>query len=500
MPEETATKSDHALAALIAAFLLAFVHQYLFYGKLPGVSYPLFVCLFYGFALYFARARIREFNWFSYMWLGAIGLLSLTYILFYNLFFFGLNLLVIPVLVLLHMTYMLSQKRPSWSRLGLIGNTLEHFFPQSLRHLATAVGILKLKGGGPIKDARKQVLVKVLTGLAISFPLLLIVISLLSSADGVFQQWLGELPELLERISFGEGFARVLWILLLGLGCFGFVWGFVDPKVHPEGPELKEDRFPFPRPAPFRIDPIIMTTILSVINVVYLLFVIVQFRYLFGAWEGMLPEGKTYAEYARSGFLELIMVTGINFIILMLALLRSGKGGLLLQRVINGLLYILVGCSTVMLYSAYTRLALYEETYGYTYIRFLVHAFMIFLGLLLIIAALRITLAWIPLAKCYIVLGLLSYVLMNYIGMDTIIAHKNMERYQASGNLDVPYITSLAPESIPVLIQFSREEGGILDEALRNHWWDQAQIKRHWPSFNVSRYRAQRALDHYFTP
>ncbi|WP_379134804.1 DUF4153 domain-containing protein [Paenibacillus sp. sgz500958] len=498
MPEETLPAKERSLAALITAFLLAAVHQYLFFDKIPGVSYPIFVCLFYGYALYFAKARLRPFNWFSYTWLGAIALLSLTYALFFNKFFFGLNFILIPGLVLLHMTYMLSVKRPSWSSFGLIGNALEHFFPQNLRHWVTALRIVKKSGGGSIKDERKQVLVKVLIGLAISFPLLLIVISLLSSADGVFQNMLSELPKLLDKISFGEGVARFLWIFLLGLGCFGFIWGFLDTKIYQHKVEIKDELLS-PQPVSLKIDPVILTTILVAINLVYVLFVVVQFSYLFGAWEGALPEGTSYAEYARSGFFELILVTSINFVILLLSLLGAEKGKAALQKIINILLYVLVGCSTVMLYSAYTRLALYEEVYGYTYIRFLVHAFMIFLGLLLIIAALRIAIERVPLAKCYIVLGLVSYVLMNYIGMDRIIVNQNLDRYADSGKLDTAYIVSLAPEIIPTLIDFSRDEKGMLDEELRNQWWDNAQETWKWQSFNVSRHRAQKALEDYFT-
>lgn len=497
MTDETELKLNRSLTALIVAFLLAIVHQLLFYGKLPGVSYPIFVCLFYAYMLYFAKAKLRKLTRLSYFWFGAIFLLSLTYVLFHNLFYFGLNLLVIPVLILLHMTYLLSDKRPSWSQFRVFWDTLEHVIPQNFRHWGTAFKDIKSSSDSKVKDERKQVLGKVLTGLAISFPILLVVITLLASADGVFHHVLIWLPNMLDRISFGEIIVRTLWIILMGMGLFGLVWGFVDSKIYDWNVQPKEYG-PVLAPVTFRVDPVIMATILIAINTVYVLFVIVQFSYLFGAWEGMLPEGSSYADYARSGFFELIMVTAINFVILMLALGSDGKRGGLLQKVIHILLYILVGCSTVMLYSAYTRLTLYEEAYGYTTIRFLVHAFMIFMGLLLILAAVRIAVPRLPLAKCYIVLGLASYVVMNYIGMDVIIANKNMERYEVSGKLDADYLVGLSPEVIPSLIKFSRKEEGMLDQFLRNEWWDGAQIERKWQSFNFPEYRAQRELEKYF--
>src|SRR5690625_6492960 len=54
-------------------------------------------------------------------------------------------------------------------------------------------------------------------------------------------------------------------------------------------------------------------TILVMINVFYLLFVVIQFRYFFN---NDLMEGFTYASYARRGFFELILVMIINWTIL----------------------------------------------------------------------------------------------------------------------------------------------------------------------------------------
>ena len=47
------------------------------------------------------------------------------------------------------------------------------------------------------------------------------------------------------------------------------------------------------------------------INFVYILFVSVQFAYLFSG-DGEMPFGLNHAEYARKGFFELLAVTMIN--------------------------------------------------------------------------------------------------------------------------------------------------------------------------------------------
>jgi hypothetical protein len=175
----------------------------------------------------------------------------------------------------------------------------------------------------------------------------------------------------------------------------------------------------------------------------------------------------------------------------------GGEDGLL-KRMNAILLYILVGCSGVMLYSAYMRLILYEEVYGYTYIRFLVHAFMIYLAILLIIAALRIRSVKIPLAQCYIVISLVAYVMVNYAGMDRIIAEKNIERYRDSGNIDAPYLSTLSVDAFPLLVEFSKKEYPAMKPLLEKKWVSLSSEDRRWPSFNASRYRAEKQLSRLF--
>ncbi|WP_342565737.1 DUF4173 domain-containing protein [Paenibacillus sp. FSL R7-0345] len=497
MEEKVPIIPRSALSALAAALLLAIVHQYLFYAQKPGVSYPIFVVLFYCFMLYYAREQLRPLKWFDYVWLTAIFLLAMTFMLFSSWFFFGLNFLVLPGLILLHMTYLLSYRRPSWSGIQLVGAALEHFFAQGPRHWPTVFTTIRKSGGEGMKNERKQVYLKVLAGLLISCPLLLIVVSLLSSADGVFHQILNKFPELLERISFSEGFGRTLWSVLLGIGLFSYLWGFVAYKRTERPVIVPKEGEPQMEPFEFSVDPVIATTVLMAVNAVYVLFVSVQFSYLFGAWEGALPTGSTYADYARSGFFELIMVTSINFGLLLLSLLALPKAKARLLAVIRVLLYILVLCSVVMLYSAYSRLALYEQAYGYTEIRFLVHAFMIFLGLLLILAAVRISKKDFPLIKWYVALGLLSYVFMNYIGMDRIIASQNIARYEASGDIDAAYLSGLSWEAVPLLIDFSKQNDDLLKQELSNKWSQRGESQQAWPSFNVSQHRGQQALQQY---
>ena len=81
------------------------------------------------------------------------------------------------------------------------------------------------------------------------------------------------------------------------------------------------------------IDIIIFSTILFSINIIFLLFTLIQFRYLF-SFSDILPLGFTYSEYARRGFLELISVTIINIIILLISLLCKNQEDVIINFLI----------------------------------------------------------------------------------------------------------------------------------------------------------------------
>jgi len=480
--------------ALIGALALAFAHQYLFFEHEPGVSFPLFFALLYAYMFHDRGIRNRQRSGISWFLFAVVILLALTYALFANPVFRGLNLLAVPALACLHLAYERGRGKAEWWRPRLVGDALRHLVPLSLSRAPTAFRLVRAISARRIGKRRKSTANKVLLGLAFAGAVLLVVVPLLASADGTFNRLLNGIPEWAGELSLGEWIGRTLWVAVLGVLLFGYFQGFVKPlrkrKLLVQGTDDFAKVASPSSKSKSGIDPIVLTTLLATVNAVYALFVAVQFAYLFGAADGVLPDGQTYAEYARSGFGELVAVTSINFALLMVALVFGGRPG----KPVAAMLYVLILCSGVMLYSAYSRLTLYEEAYGYTYIRFLVHAFMIFLAVLLAIAALRVRVPAVPLAKCYVVLGLAAYVLVNYVGMDRIIADKNIERFERTGNIDRYYLSRLSPDAYPTLVRFGRENG---DEELRQLLGNRmraADRDKNWRAFDAATFAAERAL------
>lgn len=491
------------LLLLVLAVLLGAVHQMLFFEHEPGVSFPLFVLLFYVFMYLGTEDQLRPADGFSRFLAAAVALLSLTFILFDSAFFRGMNILAVPALVLLHMAYRLDWRRPEWDKLRLPVYAVDHLLPQNLRHWITALELVLKSVTGRLEEKRREALKGVVLGLVIACPLLVVIISLLASADGMFQNMLSGIPDWFAGLSLAEGMVRFLWTLIMGLCFFGYVFGFRHPMKGEKESAIEtavwgaEESRDLPKMKK-GLNPVTAATVLGLVNVVYVLFVAVQFSYLFGAWEGSLPEGSTYAEYARRGFGELVMATSLNYLILLASLPSAGRQAGGTGRFNRIMLYLLVGCSCVMLYSAYIRLGLYEEAYGYTVIRFLVHAFMIFLSLLLVLAAVRVGVPRFPLVRCYIVLGLSAYVLMNFIGMESTITRLNLERYQESGKLDGDYLLSLSSDAVVRLARFDGVEYPDMEGRLRIKLELLQENRGGWQEFNISDYRARKALEKRF--
>ncbi len=115
----------------------------------------------------------------------------------------------------------------------------------------------------------------------------------------------------------------------------------------------------------FKLDSIITITVLVLINAVYVLFTIVQFKYFFS---GSLQGDFTYAEYARKGFFELLFVTLINLTITIIVLTFVDRTIGFMKRFVHPATALVLS-SAVLLSSAFMRLSMYEEAYGFSFIR-----------------------------------------------------------------------------------------------------------------------------------
>jgi hypothetical protein len=172
-------------------------------------------------------------------------------------------------------------------------------------------------------------------------------------------------------------------------------------------------------PSAWSLDIVISAIVLGSVILIYTLFCTIQFTYLF-ARVG-LPAGMTYAEYARQGFAQTVVVCAINLIIFGV-FLRLGKQSKLLIALLGGLLIL----TCIMLFSGWTRLDLYISTYGMTWLRLLSAWFIIYLAVVILLCAIKLLYKkQMPIFVISALLLLVWYVALGYLNPDNFIIWYN---------------------------------------------------------------------------
>jgi Domain of unknown function (DUF4153) len=210
---------------------------------------------------------------------------------------------------------------------------------------------------------------------------------------------------------------------------------------------------------------------LGALVALFVAFVGVQVTVLFGGRDHVLrTTGLTYAEYARSGYWQLLATA-----VLTLAVIAA-----------------LCGLTLVLLASALHRLDLYESAFGLTRLRLAGEAFAWglagFFALIVlagVVPTIRRNFARTAIAAA--AAGLLAFSLAN---PDGTIARQNIERWRATGSLDVAYLQTLSADAAPSIAELPP---GLRDVVLAP-LADRLATGDGWGSLNLSRHRAREIL------
>jgi hypothetical protein len=222
----------------------------------------------------------------------------------------------------------------------------------------------------------------------------------------------------------------------------------------PPSPSRAGDRYPVAlQLAPKRrLRPWEWVIPLALLNALFLAFVAVQLAVLFGGHEHVLKTtGLTYAEYARSGFWQLLGAAGLTLFVIGAAVLVAEtprRSQRLLLRAVLGLLGAL---TIVVLVSALRRLLLYEDAFGLTRLRLLAEAVALWLGGLfaLVGAAGLVPFVRRHLSRIAVAGTGAALLAFSLADPDRLVAAHNVARWQNSGRLDVPYLQELGADAAP---------------------------------------------------
>lgn len=296
----------------------------------------------------------------------------------------------------------------------------------------------------------------VLIGVMLCVPVLLIATGLLLSADPIFDTlWSRTLNSLFT--TDGTVVPKLLMTFGCGLLLFSLLYGLL---LRREAETSRKERI---------VSPAIFLATLIGLTVLYSLFGYVQIRYLFDGTHAAAMNGG-YAEYARSGFFQLVAVALLTLCVVLPSLCLCAKSKSI--RVLCVAVSLLTVLITV---SAFFRMRLYILAYGMSLLR----ALTLWAQLMILIAlCAAIVKGFVPAVKigpmlCAVVLT--SWVALNLCNLDLRVAQYNVRAYNRGQltQLDTDYLAQLSPAVLPALMQI---EDPILREATLTH------VADHWDS------------------
>lgn len=496
---------------LLAGLALGLCADLLFHGRAPGVSVPLFVVLVLGALFVLGRQAgvppARRNLWLALPLLFFAAMVAVRA----NPFLTFLNLAAVLAL-LAFVAHFYAGGRPEAQ--GLVGYALVllRAGANALFQAASALGqsLPRRRVAGRGRTGA------VLRGALLALPVLLVFTLLLSSADLVFRRYVADL---LQWRFWQELVGRLIVILVVGWTVAGGLAyslargreeqpGLLDGALASIAGALRTDaagddglqKLLAALGAVLSVGMLEAAMVLVPVGLLFAAFVGIQFAYLFGGEANITAQGYTYADYARRGFFELVLVALLTLALVLLLQWLTRRPTSRERRAFNGLGSLLVGLVLVMLASAFLRLRLYELAYGFTETRLYVYVFMAWLGagLLWFLATLWRRPQRFAIGAFAAALGFL--ITLNAINPDAFVARQNLARYQATGKIDAAYLTTLSEDALPVLVEAAGQTSGEEQRVLQGYLArcrpivGLARRQQGWPAFHLAHWQAETLL------
>jgi hypothetical protein len=494
----------------LAALGLGVSADLLFYRRMPGISIPLFLGLCLAALYAFSRAEGRPPTGAN-RWLGPAALLfaALTVVRAEPTLLF-LNAGAALLLLLLHVGLFRGPALASLPGFYYPFKALLATFEISLRPgplAAWSAQALVPRG------ARLRQLIPVGRGLALAAPIVGVFTILLMMADGVFAGYIVRMLSL--QFPF-----RIDDLLGHALTAAVFAWGSAGALLTalPADPEPADAA---PLTLEWRLGCVEGLTVLVCVETLFAGFMAVQAAYLFGGLDTLAQSGMTYADYARRGFFELVAVATLTLGMLILLASLTRRDQQWQAPAFNGASAMLILLTLGLLGSAFQRMWLYEQAYGFTHLRLYTHTFMIWLAVVLALflaALLAGKPRWFSFGSFVAALAVLA--VLTLADPEAIIVRANVARYQQTGELavggedevesehgryqpsralDTFYLAQLSPDATPALVELlpllDAQARAEVRAGLEGQREQLEQVAQHgWPAWHLARMRALAAI------
>ena len=454
---------------IIFIFLLTILQSFLFYSKSLGLNVILFMIPLLVFLVIVLKNNNKIKNKKGLLFIIPIILLSISYLIYDNSFTKAFNVLVIPSLLILMYIYTV---KPTNSLTKLIENGVKLIFEpfNCIEKLYNIVG-MKLNSLIKLSDQNK----KVIKSLFIVVPIVIVVLLLLSSADMIFNNIFKNFFNLFKDIKIDNIIGRVVVMIIfftyLGSVINYLIFDFKDNKEE----KSKE----------FKIESFTIKLLLTSLNIIYILFDFIQIKSLM---LHKVAENINYAQYARSGFFQLMAISLINITIILIS--KHSKEENKYARIMSIAMVLL---TLIIIISSALRMHMYESAYGYTLLRLLVYASLATEVVLLIPTVIYIINSKTNILKCYMVIIVTAYTIISLSPLNYIIANNNINRYYETKKIDIDYLENFDSDNVLLLKElYDRTDNQELKNTIKAYFeTNDFYTTKGFQEYNISKHKAQ---------
>ncbi|HVF14098.1 MAG TPA: DUF4173 domain-containing protein [Acidimicrobiales bacterium] len=302
-------------------------------------------------------------------------------------------------------------------------------------HGLAAPAFLAAAHGGRITSRRTLATMR---GLALAVPLLVVLGVLLASADAVFAGF----------FTGWDVMSPIEHAILLVIGAWGMA-GLL--RLASAGPP------PGPGRLAYRLGRTEATIVLGSLVALFAAFAVAQ---VVAASEGgrhvIETAGLTYAEYARTGFFQLLAVAAITLGALLGLRAATDLSDPRDRRRFTVLAEVAVALTLVIVVVALVRLNLYEDAFGLTMLRLYATVLAVWIGVVFVLLAVDVGVGrgrgrqWLPSAA--VAVGLLALLALNVANPEAMVVRHNVAFAERDGRFDPVYLTDLSDDAVPALV------------------------------------------------
>ena len=344
---------------------------------------------------------------------------------------------------------------------------------------------------GMRRGSKGQGVLFTVLGLVCTIPFLVILTLLFSNADFAFAQSLSSILSYFYDLPVAKIIGTILLGVLMTVYILPLFFALDADYPQPEAGNKRKGILPNAA----------VTAFLAVLIALEVYFSYFQVRYLFLNL-GTLPEGMSYAEYARGGFFEIAAATLLTVALIFAATVLTRRDeDEELPLSVRLLLTVFSACVALMFASSYYRMLMYMDAYSMT-IRRVGVCWLMALMLAVLIGV--IIYIWKPdfALTRYTIFTVLVFVLaLNLMHLGATVSKNNVDRYfqeqeaevKTGYQLDENYLYTLLPASAPDLVRLENtptyEQNYHLQSALN-------VIREHdysWRAWSYDLYRAKKA-------